>query len=200
MDRQKLAALVSLAAVALVGGTVFSVHVPEPGVTAEDFADAGIPAANRVATCPARIAPECAERFGIGRYEVLRFPIVRNALADGGVEILLPPRASKCIELLDFDKCDLDNVATYPAIAAKWDHNIPATVVRAASKFVLPDCREDGGYNANGGPVDCDRRTEDGGRRWFGCNVIPRAEAVGAACLDAPGGTVYSGERIEDAL
>jgi hypothetical protein len=160
-----------------------------------------------------RISEECqADYPGLRPYETLRFPVVRTPLADGGVEILLPRASDKvrgglreCVEVVDWTACDLDNCATFSGVCAKWDAGNPFTRVRSASHFVIPDCRNtDGGWNDNHAPVDClaagARGLLDGGPRWFGCNVLPRASATGTQCLDAPTGTVFAGERLEDSL
>lgn len=56
------------------------------------------------------------------------------------------------------------------------------------SPCVIPDCSSsDGGWDDNGPQVDClpsgPYGLPDGGPRWGGCNVMPRAYAVGTACL-----------------
>ena len=81
----------------------------------------------------------------------------------------------------------------------------PITRVRTASKWVIPDCRNsDGGWNDHHAPVACNATgaygLPDGGPVWRGCNVLPRANSTGAACIDSPTGVVFAGERLEDAL
>lgn len=168
---------------------------------------------NRAATCSVRVSDECLAQYpALKRYETIRFPVRRSALSDGGLEFLLPrvlgdPNgiARECIEVMDWASCDLDPCATFPAICAAWDAGQPIARVRTASRWVIPDCRNsDGGWNDQHAPVAC-RATgayglPDGGPVWRGCNVIPRANSTGAACLDSPTGVVFGGERLEDAL
>lgn len=57
-------------------------------------------------------------------------------------------------------------------------------------KCIIPDCFV-GSVPDNGRTVDCQRRQFDTFAnatvtRWRGCNVMPSAEAVGAACVPAP--------------
>jgi hypothetical protein len=209
MNRARLAQLLSAVAVVGVGTLTFTIYAPDPGVTALDLLDAGV-AANLVATCPVRVAPACSAAFGVGCYETVRFPVYFGVLHDAGREVVLPPRFASiavdgepCLHVMDWDRCDLDTVAAYPAIAAKWDDAVPAVKVRSASRFVIPDCRgSDGGWvddvGQDGGPVpDCRARELDGGSRWAGCNVLERPNSVGSQCLDAPGGGVRAGEQME---
>lgn len=206
----RLRSLLALVATAVVGGVTFTVYAPARGLTAADYADAGVSGPNRVATCPVRVSPECAQAYGTRRYETVRFLVVLGALADGGRDVLLPPRprgvASECLRVMDWTECDIDPTASFPAVAAKWDAPVPVTLARQVSRYVIPDCRRpDGGYDLHlgddGGAVpDCRRRELDGGSRWFGCNVMRRAEAVGTQCIAAPTGVIVYGERLEESL
>lgn len=208
MNRARIAVLTALVAVVTVGGSVFSVYAPEQGVTAIDLADSGVAGPNRIATCPVRVAPECAAAFSTRRYETVRFPVFREVQPDGGIALLLPPRimrAADCLAVLDWTRCDLDPVATYPTVAARWDDAVPLTLARSASKFVIPDCRRaDGGWDSDHAPVDCVatgfKGYLDGGPRWNGCNTLERVFSAGSQCLDAPGVDVRDGERMEDSL
>ena len=161
--------------------------------------------ANRAATCNVRVSDECLAQYpALKRYETVRFPVIREVAADGGLNFVLPrvlgdPQgiARECIEVVDWGACDIETCATRPAICAAWDAGQPIVRVRTASKFVIPDCRDvDGGWVDNHAPVDC---TElDGG--WRGCNVGLRTQRTGTKCLDAPSGLVRAGERVEDSL
>jgi hypothetical protein len=206
MNRARIGALTAVVATVGVGSLTFTVLVPDPGTTALDLADAGIAAPNRVATCPVRVDPSCAAALGVRLYETVRFPVYREVLPDAGIALVLPPRiarASRCVEVVEWAHCDLDPVANFPAVAAKWDDPVPLTLARSSSKHAIPDCHgDDGGWVDKHEPVDCRRVELDGGSRWAGCNVLPRAAATGTQCLDAPTGTVFfiQGERLEDAL
>lgn len=191
-----------LLAVVAVATTTFAVYLATQ-------ADVTGLVANRVATCPVRISEECqADYPSLKPYETLRFPVRRDALPDGGVSIIVPRASDKvraglrdCIEVMDWTACDLDACATHAGVCEQWDAGNPFTRVRAASKHVIPDCRgSDGGWVDDHAPVDCLRRTEDGGSRWAGCNVMPRSESVGASCLNAPSGVVFAGEQLQDSL
>lgn len=191
-------------AAAVLGGTTFVIYL----------ALSGDAAANRVATCGVRVSDECRAQYpALRTYETLRFPVRRDVLADGGIQILVP-HASKavreglrdCMEVMDWASCDLDSCATHAGTCEKWEDANPFTRVRAASKYVIPDCRTDAGtvWDDNHAPVDCLATgaygLPDGGPRWAGCNVVLRSAATGTQCLNAPSGTVYAGDRIEDSL
>lgn len=161
--------------------------------------------ANRVATCHVRVSDECLAQYpALKRYETVRFPVVREVAADGGLTFVLPRAlgaqgslARECIEVLDWASCDIETCAARPGVCAQWDAGQPVTRVRTASKYVIPDCRRpDGGWDDHHAPVDCVEL--DGG--WRGCNVALRSQRVGTQCLDAPTGVVYAGERVEDSL
>lgn len=203
MNRQRLAQLLGLVAVVTVGGVTATIYAPAPGVTQADLADAGIASANRVATCPVRVDPTCAAQLGLRQYETVRFPVFRAVQSDGGLEFVLPPGIrglGRCIEVLDdWRHCDIDATATFPAVASRWGQAVPLVVVRSTSRHVIPDCRDGGAWDDRL-VVDCRMRQPDGGARWAGCNAMPRAQAVGTQCLDAPTGVVLQGERLEDAL
>lgn len=167
------------------------------------------PAGMRAATCGVRISDECLTQYpALKRYETIRFPVLRD-VSDGGLSFVLPRAlgaqgslARECVEVVNWADCDLDTCATFPAVCASWDAGQPVTRVRSASKYVIPDCRGlDGGWD-DSAVVDCRRKgvAPDGGTRWWGCNVFPRAEAVGTQCLDAPSGIVFAGERVENSL
>ena len=193
-----------LLAVVAVGATTFAVYLATQG-------DAATLVANRVATCPVRISEECQADFpSLRPYETLRFPVRRDLLPDGGVSIIVPRASDKvrsglrdCIEVMDWTACDLDSCATHAGTCEKWDAGNPFTRVRAASKYVIPDCRgDDGGWVDDHAPVDCLRLgyASDGGYGWAGCNAVPRSLSAGSRCLNAPSGVVFAGERLQDSL
>lgn len=204
MNRARIAQLTVALATIIIGGTSYVVLNPKASTDHADLTDAVATAANRVATCPVRVSKECRAQYGVRAYETLRFPVVRDVLPDGGVAILMPAaskatddRLRGCVHVMDWSACNLDPVASFPAVASRWGNSNPFVLARSASKFVIPDCRNaDGGWNDQHAPVAC--TSLDGG--WRGCNVMPRAQMTGAACLDAPSGVVDGNERIEDAL
>lgn len=182
--------------------TVASVTV---GIYLASTTDAPSGAASmRVATCGVRVSDECLKQYpALKRYETLRFPVLRDT-SDGGLSFILPRALGAegaivrgCVEVVDWESCDIDTCAMHPAVCGAWDARQPVTRVRAASKYVIPDCRKpDGGWDDHHAPVDCVEL--DGG--WRGCNVALRSQRVGTQCLDAPTGVVYAGERVEDSL
>jgi len=191
-----------LAVVALSGGVIATVYL----ATSADVTDL---APNRWATCSVRISEECqADYPTLKPYETLRFPVRRNVEADGGITFVVPRASDKvrggardCVEVVAWSDCTLDPANAYPNITTVWSAANPFTRVRSASSHVIPDCRSpDGGWDDNHAPVDCLRRTEDGGTRWAGCNIIRRSEASGTQCLDSPTGVVFAGERLEESL
>jgi hypothetical protein len=192
MDRVK-----ALGAALLVAGGIAA------GVYVANLDDVS-PAALRVATCPVRLREECREKYpNLKRYETVRLPV---ALLDGGappeksLAIALPEVLADCVEVLRLEDCTFEDCAKGPGACDVKDAGL--TKVRAASKYVIPDCRTpDGGWD-DSAVVDCRRAGVllDGGAAWWGCNVFPRAEAVGTQCLDAPTGVVVAGERLEDSL
>jgi hypothetical protein len=128
-------------------------------------------------------------------------------MLDGGVPlekslaIALPDVLADCVEVLRLEDCAFEDCAKTPGACDVKDAGL-AKADRAASKYVIPDCRApDGGWD-DSAVVDCRRAGVllDGGAAWWGCNVFPRAEAVGTQCLDAPTGVVVAGERLEDSL
>lgn len=208
MNRSRLAQLLVVLGTVTVGAVSYTLYAPEPGTRAADLADAGVTAPNRIATCPVRVDPSCG--LPVPRYATVRFPVFRDVMADGGIALIFPPRiarAARCLDVRDWSQCDLDPVSSFPAVAARWDAAVPLVLARAASKFVIPDCRTaDGGWDerAERPPVDCRGFGPwgelDGGARWRGCNVTPRRWAVGTQCLDAPTNNVAAYERLEDSL
>lgn len=204
MNRAKLAAiLVSLASVT-IGTVTYNILAPKNTTDIVDIADAGVDSANRVATCPVKVSDECRAKFGAKKYETLRFPVFVDVQSAAVTNIIMPPAAKavkSCIDLIDFSKCDLDPVASFPAVAAKWGDSNPFSRVPGASKAVIPDCRNpDGGWNDRHAPVACTRTQPDGGTAWMGCNVMPRSESNGAQCLNAPSLSVIQGDRLEESL
>jgi hypothetical protein len=158
----------------------------------------------RVATCPVRIREECREKYpDLRRYETVRLSV---ALLDGGVApekslaIALPDVLSDCVEVLRLEDCTFEDCVKGPGACDVKDAGLAKA--RAASKYVIPDCRTADGSWDDSAVVDCRRAGVllDGGAAWWGCNVFPRAEAVGTQCLDAPTGVVVAGERLEDSL
>lgn len=210
MNRARLAQWVSLVTVVVVGAATYTVYGPSsPAITPTHYLDAGVSGPTHIATCPARIRPQCAATYGTRRYETLRFPVFVTGTPGNaqGFDVLLPPRsqsvAGPCIEVMAWADCTLEAVTagTQAAALAYWVAEIPVLVARSSSSHVVPDCRgADGGWDDAHAPVACQRREPDGGSRWAGCNVMPRAQSVGGACLDAPTGVVYFGERWEDSL
>jgi hypothetical protein len=65
-----------------------------------------------------------------------------------------------------------------------------------SQRCALPRCRNDAGDWDESVEPDCRLRLDDGGTRWNGCNVIPRAKAVGTECMPSSC-TVVSGEGSE---
>jgi hypothetical protein len=193
MDRTKVLG----AALLIAGGIAAGVYVVNL-----DSVDA---TALRVATCPVRIREECREKYpGMKRYETVRLPVV---LLDGGaapeksLAIALSDALADCVEVLRLEDCAFEDCTKGPDACDAKNAGI-VKAARAASKYVIPDCRApDGGWD-DSAVVDCRRRgvLMDGGAAWWGCNVFPRAEAVGTQCLDAPTGVVMAGERLEDSL
>jgi len=119
--------------------------------------------------------------------------------------VLLPPNmplgrvlGHPCVDFMGFQRCTIRSCtanAQTQAVCAKWLDSKPWVRVPAGqTAHVIPDCR-DGGVWDDSLVVDCLR-----GGEWRGCNVMPRAEASGAQCLDAPSGVVWAGERLEDSL
>jgi len=204
MNRAKLRALLFLVSSITIGTVTYNIYAPKNDTTEVDLADAGVLSANRVATCPVRVSDECRGRFGLKRYETVRFPVVTDAQTATLTNVILPPAAravKACIEVIDFTQCDVDPIASYPVVALKWGDPNPFTRVPGASRFVIPDCRNpDGGWNDAHSPVACLRSLPDGGAEWKGCNVMPRAESTGGQCLPAPSGVVRLGERLEESL
>lgn len=192
--------------------TVVTLAATTVGIYLASVSDRPVNAAGmRAATCAVRVSDECLAQYpALKRYETLRFPVIRD-VSDGGLSFVLPRAlgaadslARVCIEVVDWGACDLDTCATFPATCASWDAGQPVTRVRSASKFVIPDCRTGGVWDDNHAPVDCLATgafgLPDGGPRWAGCNVLPRASSTGAQCLDAPSHAVTAGERLEDSL
>jgi len=190
MDRAK-----TLVAGLLVAGGIAA------GVYLANLEDVS-PSAVRVATCPVRVREECRGKYpDLKRYETVRLPV---ALLDGGSgkpgSLALPDVLADCIEVLRLEDCTVDDCDKYPGACDVRDAGVVRA--RAASKYVIPDCRApDGGWDDTA-VADCRRRGVliDGGVAWWGCNVFPREEAVGTQCLDAPTGVVVAGERLEDSL
>jgi hypothetical protein len=192
MDRVK-----AFGAALLVAGGIAA------GVYVANFGDVS-PAALRVATCPVRLREGCREKYpDMKRYETVRLPV---AMLDGGVPlekslaIALPDVLADCVEVLRLEDCAFEDCDRHPGECDTRDAGLARA--RAASKYVIPDCRTaDGGWDDTA-VVDCRRAGVllDGGAAWWGCNVFPRTEAVGTRCLDAPTGVVVAGERLEDSL
>lgn len=64
--------------------------------------------------------------------------------------------------------------------------------LQPSSCMIANGWRADGGWCEEAcGLVDCQRVREDGGLYWFGFNVIPRAQAAGAACIPVECSVVY---------
>jgi hypothetical protein len=185
------------AALLVAGGIAVGVYV-----ASFDTVDA---TALRVATCPVRIREECRAKYpDMKRYETVRLPV---AMLDGGgdaleksLAIALPDVLADCVEVLRPEDCAFEDCAKGPGACDVKDAGLAK--VRAASKYVIPDCRAPDGSWDDSAVVDCRRAGVllDGGAAWWGCNVFPRAEAVGTQCLDAPTGVVVAGERLEDSL
>ena len=202
MNRQRLAQLLTVVAVTAIGGTVWTIYEPDAGVTAADLADAGL-APTHMATCDVRLDDECMAQYGLPRYTSLQFPA---AVVGATHEASLPPSTPKvsstlhrCIEVVDWDDCTL--AACDSTCRTRWASANPYRVIAAAaSKWVVPDCSTpDGGWDNDHAQVDCLATgvlgRPDGGARWRGCNVLPRALSQGAACLDSVGST-ENGEAL----
>lgn len=204
MNRAKIRALVILLSSVTIGTVTYNIFTPKNDTAEADLADAGVAAANRVATCPVRVSDECRSRFGLRRYETVRFPIVLDSQSATISNVILPPSARavrSCVDIIDFTQCDVDPVSSFPVIASNWGDPNPFTRVLSASKFVIPDCRNpDGGWDESHAPVACLRSLPDGGTGWKGCNTMPRAESSGGQCLPAPSGAVMLGDRLEDSM
>jgi hypothetical protein len=182
------------AALLVAGGIAAGVYV-----ASFDAMDA---TALRVATCPVRLREECRAKYpDMKRYETVRLPVAMldgGALQEKSLAIALPDVLADCVEVLRLEDCAFEDCA-----AGECDvRDAGLAQARAASKYVIPDCRApDGGWD-DSAVVDCRRAgvLSDGGAAWWGCNVFPREEAVGTQCLDAPTGVVVAGERLEDSL
>lgn len=75
--------------------------------------------------------------------------------------------------------------------------------VRITARCRIPNCWTlDGGWD-DSAVVDCrafgPRGTADGGPRWNGCNVLPMAEAIGAACIPTAC-SIYAGDTFHEVL
>jgi hypothetical protein len=172
-----------LLAVTLAGGTVAAIWLGTADSTP-----------TRIATCPVwldddalRIAADAG--LSLKHNVALRFPVVRAALADGGLSFDLPPgfRALRgLVEVRDWAACDLDAVATFPAVAARWDAGVPFVIPGAASKKWCR-ARFDAG-------VMCPLL--DGGS--FGDRNVSRcSERIAAQCERVGSGVIQMGEDPE---
>lgn len=204
MNRAKLRTMLLLVSSITIGTVTYNIYAPKNDVTEADLADAGVASANRVATCPVRVSDGCRARFGLKRYETVRFPIFVDPQDATMTNVLLPPAArvvKSCIEVVDFTQCDVDPTASFPAVALNWGDPNPFTRVPSATKYVIPDCRNpDGGWSDAHEPVDCLRSLPLKKFGWVGCNVIPRGESSGSQCLPAPSGSVILGDRLEESM
>ena len=145
MNRQKLASLVSLLTVVTVGAVTYSLYLPdltrvemlpdggwgEVAVTLADLSDAGAGEPTHALSCPVRVSPECQERFGVKRYERVRFGVVMGPLASGKRDVIFPPlgRVRQCVELIDFKHCTATPCASAAAVCAKFGNANPFSLV-----------------------------------------------------------------------
>lgn len=144
MDKQKLAALLSLLTVVVVGAVTYSVYLPNSGafledggwsqgVTLVDLTDAGVPAPTHALACAVRVSPECQELFSLSRYERVRFGVVMGPLVGGYRDVILPPlgKIRSCVEMIDFKNCIPATCASATAVCAKFGKANPFTRVAA---------------------------------------------------------------------
>lgn len=112
------------------------------GVVAAIWLGLDTDTANRVATCPVQLSSEglrLAADAGLSlkRNELLRFPVVRTALADGGLRFDLPPNMDDLrglVKVKDWTDCAIDATATFPGVAARWDAGLPFVFPGAAAR------------------------------------------------------------------
>ena len=186
----------ALVALVTVGASIFSVYVATSGTVAEQVADMdaeGISPPNRDATCPVRLDADFAADAGLGIYQRAKFPVSRRVMADGGIDIQMPPmplqRVRASIDVVDWNDCAL--AASTGPVAALWGTQRPFTL----SGVVKPWCRAklDAG-------LPCLRTLTDGGTASFGDrNVYPCAQAATpATCERVSSGVVYLGDDPED--
>ncbi len=181
-----------LAIVALAGGVVATVYLAAPG-------DVG--PADRSATCGVRVSDELLALardagLSLSRYERVRVPVKRSALADGGLEFELPPRAldlGRGLEVMDWPDCVLETCAARPAACARWDNAVPFVVVGGVRRPCVRQ-RADAG-------LPCLRLLSDGGDYDFGDrNVYRRTEAAAPATCEPVECGVQLGEDPEEVL
>lgn len=188
MGTQKLKAVVSVFAIVTIGTATWYVWTPDaPGVTEAHYADAGLVAPNRIATCDVRLSTGCADDEDAGsRYLRLRFPIYLEANGNRR-DAVFPPRTPlglelgrRCVEFLDFSACALALCSTDQAFCdSAWGSTKPW-------QRVTQPCRR---RNSAKGFATCLRSGIDFGE-W---NAFPAVEASGAceetACV------VFAGEE-----
>lgn len=191
-------------AAASVGAVVFTVFVVVGGNITQQttyLADAGY-SPTHVATCQVRLSPECVAiatdaGFPLRTYERVRFPVSMATLADGGRDVQLPPlplsAARRCVEVVDWNDCNLVTAASAPAIAALWGQLVPFTTLGTVKRCVR--AKFDAG-------LACNRLQADGGAYSFGDrNVFQRLDAVApATCEPVECGPVVLGEDPEAEL
>ena len=171
--------------VAVVGAT-FSVYLATGGTIAEqvaDMEDAGIAPPNRDATCPVRLDADYAADAGLGIYQRLLFPVSRRVMADGGIDIQLPPlpvaKARDALDVVNWNDCSL--AASTAPVRALWGTQKPFTT----AGVVKPWCRQKTGLSClllDGGTF--------GDRNVSLCSL--RANA--ATCERVSSGVVYLGD------
>lgn len=170
-----------------VGATVFAIWLGLPGQTA-----------NRVATCPVTLSAEALRLaadagLSLRRNDYLRFPVVRTALSDGGVQFDLPPNLSDLrglVRVKDWSDCTIDTTATFPGVAARWDAGLPFTFPGATSRRCVR-AKLDAG-------LTCLRTGPDGGPSSFGDrNVYRRVDAINPATCEPVECSIVAGEDPE---
>lgn len=191
------------AIVALSIGTA-AVFVVVGGSTAEQvayLADAGI-GPSHTATCHVRLSPAClalARDAGLPfkLYETLRFPVSVRYLPDGGLDITMPPLPAAlvgkgCVEVRDWQTCQLDPLELSPDAGALWGAALPFSTSGVVKPCVR--ARLDAG-------LPCLRMDDKGGQFSFGdMNVFPRSQAVEPATCEAVECSVNSGDDPASSL
>jgi hypothetical protein len=175
-----------ITAVLLTTGTVAAIWLGVPGDSP-----------NRVATCSAHLTDEALDiaadaGFFLKRNVQLRFPVVRQALADGGLSFDIPPglaRQRDLVEIRDWSDCDIEPASSYPTLATKWDDAVPFVIPGAAARKW---CRAK--FDAG---LLCPLL--DGGT--FGDRNVSRcSERVAAECERVGSGVITAGEDPETDL
>jgi len=157
---------------------------------------------NRVVTCEATATPSLRQRaqasgYALAKHFQVRMGARRNALADGGVEFILPRGIADDIRVRDWNECDVDACATFPArcIQAEFDSAMPFVVAQPRCVRRKADAGANSCLLADGGRGDRPRCAD-------GCNVYPALafqQPLGAGC-ERVACSVASGESAREAL